>query len=370
MKQCIFYLPYKLEEHGAGARMMRPRKMAQAFRDIGYEVAMISGVSSSRRKQIHDVKKRIAAGEKFDFLYMEASTEPTLLTDPGHLPTHPFLDYGFLEYVRKQGIPIGLFYSDLFWKYDGYGEGLPGWKKKSALMCYGHDIRQYEKLLDRFYVPDVKTFSAVIGSEKLTGMMTELSPGAENLAVTPREPGQRDFLKDPLTVFYVGGLGGNYQIAELIRAIHDSENVRLILCCRETEWEREKPGFAEFLCDRIEVIHKSGDELAPYYDAADIGSLLFKRGSYIDMAKPFKAYEYLGHELPVMSTKGTAMGNFVERYGIGWNIAYSAKAIQRVFREIYEDPALLSQMRRNCRDAKAENLWTCRAEQVVRDLVK
>ena len=106
MKQCIFYLPYKLEEHGAGARMMRPRKMAQAFRDIGYEVAMISGVSSSRRKQIHDVKKRIAAGEKFDFLYMEASTEPTLLTDPGHLPTHPFLDYGFLEYVRKhESIP-------------------------------------------------------------------------------------------------------------------------------------------------------------------------------------------------------------------------------------------------------------------------
>ena len=168
----------------------------------------------------------------------------------------------------------------------------------------------------------------------------------------------------------MGGLGGNYQITELLKAVHDTENVRLVLCCREAEFEKEKPGFEEFLCDRIEVIHKSGEELAPYYDAADIGSLLFRRGSYIDMAKPFKAYEYLGHELPVMSTKGTAMGNFVERYDIGWNIACSAKAVQRVFREIFEDPALLPRLRMNCKAAKAENLWTCRAEQVVKDLAE
>ena len=363
--KCIFYLPYRLDAHGAGARMMRPRKMAQAFRDIGYDVTMISGTSAERRGQIRDVKKRITAGEKFEFLYMESHTEPTLLTDPSHLPTHPFLDYGFLRFVKKHGIPEGLFYSDLFWKYEGYGAGLPGWKKKSALECYRYDIRQYEKLLDRFYVPDVKTFSEVIGSEKLSGIMAELSPGAENLTVPEKKE-----ITGPLTVFYVGGLGGNYQIAELIKAVHDTENVRLILCCRKAEWEREKPGFAEYLCDRIEVIHKSGDELAPYYDEADLGSLLFQRGSYIDMAKPFKAYEYLGHELPVMSTYGTAIGAFVEKNDIGWNIACSAKAIQRVFREIFEDPALLPRKRRNCRAAKAENLWTCRAQQVAKDLAK
>lgn len=370
MKQCIFYLPYKLEAHGSGARMMRPRKMAQAFRDIGYEVLMISGTSSERRPLIREAKKRIISGEKFDFVYAEANTEPTLLTDPSHLPTHPFLDFGFLKFAQKHGIPIGLFYSDLFWKYDGYGSGLPGWKRKSALMCYRYDIRQYEKILNRFYVPEAETFSRVLGSEKLTGIMSELPPGAENLAVTPRDPVHRDFSENPLTVFYVGGLGGNYQIAELLKAVHDSENVRLILCCREAEWEKEKPGFAEFLCDRVEVIHRSGDELEPYYARADVGSLLFRRGSYMDMAKPFKAYEYLGHELPVLSTKGTAIGSFVERYDIGWNIAYSAKAVQRVFQEIFEDPALLSRMRKNCKAAKAGNLWTCRAEQVVQDLVK
>ena len=149
-----------------------------------------------------------------------------------------------------------------------------------------------------------------------------------------------------------------------------TENTRLVLCCREAEWKKEEASYAPYLCGRIEVIHKSSGELAPYYEAADVCSLLFRRDAYRELAKPFKAFEYLAHEKPVLSTKGTAIGIFVEKNDIGWNIACSAKAIQRVFKEIFEDPALLSRMRKNCRAAKAENLWTCRAEQVVKDLVK
>ena len=38
MKHCIFYLPYELDPSAARARMVRPRKMIQAFRSIGYDV--------------------------------------------------------------------------------------------------------------------------------------------------------------------------------------------------------------------------------------------------------------------------------------------------------------------------------------------
>ena len=370
-RRCLFYLPYRLEEQGRGARMIRPRKMAEAFREIGYEVTVIAGVSRERRELIRAVKKRIAAGERFAFLYAESHTEPVMLTDPGHLPTHPLLDFGFLWYVKRHGIPVGLFYSDLFWKYEGYGEGLPGWKKRCALACYRYDIRQYEKLLDRFYVPDVKTFTDKLDSPRLREIASELSPGADNLEIPERiygAPGGRSFTQMPLTVFYVGGLGGNYQIAELLKAIRNTENTRLILCCREAEWEKEKAALADCLCARAEVIHRSGEELEPVYEEADLGSLLFRRGSYMDMAKPFKAYEYLGHGLPVLSTKGTAIGDFTERNDTGWNVSYNAKSISRVLREILEDPALLEAKRRNCAAAKQRNLWTCRAEQAARDL--
>ena len=94
MKRCLFYLPYQLKEANR-ARMVRPRKMIQAFRDIGYEVFPVTGYAAERKEKIAEVKRMIRAGERFDFMYAEASTMPMLLTQPHHFPTHPFLDFGF-----------------------------------------------------------------------------------------------------------------------------------------------------------------------------------------------------------------------------------------------------------------------------------
>ena len=48
MKKCIFYLPYELDPLAARARMVRPRKMMQAFRDVGYAVGEIAGDVAER----------------------------------------------------------------------------------------------------------------------------------------------------------------------------------------------------------------------------------------------------------------------------------------------------------------------------------
>jgi hypothetical protein len=205
--------------------------MAQAFRDIGTEVTLIAGVSAERRKMIREVKSRIRRGEKFDFLYMESNTEPTLLTDPHHLPTHPFLDYGFLKFVRKHGIPVGMFYCDMFWKFPFYGTELPGWKKKSALACYRYDLREYEKWLNIFYCPNAEVFPKVLGSEKLGRMARTLLPGAEDLPVSCDEA--RDFAERPLTVIYVGGITGHYRIGELLKAVGMTP---LFWCCMTVRW--------------------------------------------------------------------------------------------------------------------------------------
>lgn len=368
MKKCIFYLPYKLDEHGAGARMLRPRKMIQAFRDIGYDVFVIEGLSGTRRKQIKEIKKRIHDGEKYDFMYTESHTEPTLLTDPDHLPTHPFLDFGFFKYIRKRGIKIGLFYCDIYWKFDTYGNGLPAWKRKGALINYQYDIRQYKKYLNQFYLADMVVCS-YLHEEKLQAIAKELPPGAEDLEVERKNYKTRSFSSQPLTIFYVGGLGGHYQITEIAKAVRDTDNTKLVICCRETEWEKEKADFGEYICDRITIIHKSSEELEQYYREADICSLLFKRHKYMDKAKPYKAYEYLAHEVPIFSTKETSIGNFVEENDIGWSIEYDAKTICRILNEIIRNPKILEEKRMNCIEAKKNNLWTSRAKQVAQDLM-
>ena len=345
--------------------MMRPRKMIQAFQDIGYEVFVITGVSSDRRELIRTVKQKIRKGEKYEFMYTESHTEPTLLTDPHHLPTHPFLDFGFFRFVRKHGIRIGLYYCDLYWKFDNYGEGLPLWKKNSALFCYRYDIRMYKKLLTKFYLPDMKICD-YLNDESLTRIASALPPGADPIPLPQKKPRKQG---ETLQFFYVGGIGHHYQIIELVRAVAQVRECELTLCCRETEWNQEKEQYQPFLCDRIHIVHQSGDQLEPFYQKADIGSLLFRNNIYMELAIPFKAFEYLAHEIPIISTKGTAIGSFVEKNGIGWNIECTADAIARKIREILDNPDDYEQKRTQCRQTKEDNLWTIRARQVEKDLI-
>lgn len=369
MKRCIVYCPYEILEQGDGARMLRPRKMIQAFRDIGYDVFVIHGYSKSRRKLIAECKKMVLNGTKFEFMYIENSTEPTLLTDPHHLPTHPFLDYGFYQFAKRHGIPMGLFYSDIFWKFDTYGRELPKWKRFFALKCYELDLKMLPKYLKKFYLPD-KMMNTYLKVPYLAERSEELPPGCEQTEVKNREPGPVDFSERPLQLFYVGGLGGVYQIGELISAVAGEPDVVLTVCCRKAEWDKESATLSKLLANNISIIHKKGKELEPYFAEADLCSLMFLPGSYMSFAKPFKAYEYLANEIPVLSSKGTAIGEFVERSNIGWNINYSAEEIRKVVCAIKEDPGLLQEKRDNCKTVKQSQLWTVRARQVEEGLLK
>ena len=40
-----------------------------------------------------------------------------------------------------------------------------------------------------------------------------------------------------------------------------NKNLFLTLCCRENEWENNKQEYEEYLNDRINIIHKNGEEL-------------------------------------------------------------------------------------------------------------
>jgi len=367
MKQCIFYLPYKLDEHGSGARMLRPRKMIQAFREIGYNVFVIQGYSDERRKRIKELKKQMANGSQYDFMYTESHTEPTLLTNPNHLPTHPFLDYGFFRYIKNCGIKIGLFYCDVYWRFDTYGKDLPQWKRISALKCYEYDIKKYTKLLDKFYVADYRV-SECVGNNILTKITDELPPGADNLEIGDKTL-TRKKTERVLELFYVGGLGGNYQIIELVKAVHCLDQVHLTICCRQAEWDKERHKFADYLDERISIVHHTNDELEEYYSNTDVCSLLFQRGTYIDFSRPYKAYEYLAHEIPVLVTDGTGIGVFVKENDIGWNIPYEKDSIMDILQEIINSPDELEKKRNNCKKAKQENLWTIRAMKVANDLM-
>ena len=92
----IFHIPMRINRERASASSIRPVKMIEAFQRLGYEVILIEGNASQRKKRIKEIKHNIRKGVTYDFLYSESSTMPTLLTEKHHCPTHPFLDFSFL----------------------------------------------------------------------------------------------------------------------------------------------------------------------------------------------------------------------------------------------------------------------------------
>ena len=367
MKQCIFYLPYELEDNGIRARMVRPAKMIRAFQEIGYEVFCITGYAGERKNKIQTLKQRIKSGESFDFMYAETSTMPLLLTEPHHMPTHPFLDAAFFAYLNRKGIPIGLFYPDIYWRFPDYGETLAPWKKKIGLFNYKLDMRLFRKTLTAFYLPN-RIMADYLDVFPVITKMRELPPGADDIPWETEYKEDRDFSKDPLTVFYVGGIGHHYQIGELLEAVRAVKKCRAVICCRSEEWEREADTLGPYLCDRIEIIHKSGAELEPYYRKADLGALLFQNMEYWAFAMPVKAFEYLAHELPMIATKKTAIGDFVETQSVGWAIENTSEEIRNLLEDLINYPDKLQEQRKQCSAVKEYNTWTQRAKQVAEDL--
>lgn len=369
MKKCIFHIPYRLSEDAMSAPMLRPRMMIEAFKKNGYEVSVVSGSSNERVKIIKEILQQIDDGVKYDFAYAENSSVATIFTDVDHIPRHPFCDHYFFYRLKKRGIKIGLFYRDIYWKFDMYRKDMMWIKYILGIVGYKYDLLVYKQLLDKFYVPTYKLYE-YIRDVQMENKLELLPPGCieEKCMVTNTNQGIAD--KKGLTIFYVGGISGHYNLTELFKAVQKCEFCKLIVCCREKEWISEKVNYQDYMCERIEIIHKTNTELLPYYCEADICSLLFANHQYMELAIPYKTFEYLSYGKPMLVTRGTAIGEFVEKNNIGWIMDFQEKEIVNMLNKIIENPVCLREKQINCKNIIDENTWCARAKQVIKGLTE
>ena len=73
----IFHHPLPLDPDAKSASGIRPQRMLQAFKDLGYKVDIVSGYAVERNEAIKKIKKNISNGVQYDFVYAESSTMPT-----------------------------------------------------------------------------------------------------------------------------------------------------------------------------------------------------------------------------------------------------------------------------------------------------
>ena len=105
----IFHPPLLLDPNAKSASGIRPLCMLEAFRQIGYEIDLVVGYAAERAQAIAEIERNVQSGVKYDFVYSESSTMPTILTDKHHLPLHPLLHRSFFRFCKTKHIPVGVF---------------------------------------------------------------------------------------------------------------------------------------------------------------------------------------------------------------------------------------------------------------------
>lgn len=364
MKKCIVYYPFNINENHPSATNIRPMKFIEGFKEAGYEVEIIKGYGKERKVRINEVKRKIESGEKYDFMYTESATEPTLLTEENHIPKFPFLDFNFFKYCKSKGIPIGLFYRDIYWKFDQYKENVSFYKRIPAYAFYYYDLLMYKKYLDVLFLPSVmmKEYIPV----QLPIPTYQLPSGCEDVKVTIANKRVDKTIK----ILYIGGIDKNlYNIEAMVKAVHKNKSFSMDICCRENEWQQNKNQYEKYLNDRIHVIHKKGKDLNEVAIGADLFSLVVETSEYRKFAMPMKLFSYISYGKPILGIKGTAGGDFIEGNNIGYVVDYHDKDIEDLLNYLEKNlDSELDEKLAAVRTAYNNNTWKKRAMTVAESL--
>lgn len=361
-KNCIFHIPWQLADVYDVASELRPRKMLQAFKNIGYEVDIVWGWADERKKRIKQIKQNIKNGKKYDFVYSECSTMPTLLTQPHHLPTHPFLDFSFFAYCQKQNIPVGMYFRDVYWNVSEIKQ-YSKLKAKFARFFHIYDIKKYNKTLSVIFFQNkaIKNFLPWLSNDL---PIVQLPP-ALDLKTFDKQKNEKP------TFVFVGDVNpeSRYKILPFVKAFSKRDDIKLIINTRKVAWDKNKNYISKYLNENIEICHHDSTTLHKIYEKADFGLLYVKPISYFDFCMPYKMYEYFSYDLPVVTTKSTAMGKMVEKYKLGKALEFNEK----ILLEFLNDNSNIDDLKEkvaNVKEFNTYNTWNDRAKTVTGSLIK
>lgn len=352
----IFHIPICLNPDDPSASQIRPRRMVDTFRSLGYEVDVVQGYGAQRRRQIAAIRKKIKKGIHYDFLYSESSTMPTLLTERHHLPLFPTLDFSFFAFCRRHSIRVGLFYRDIHWQFINRNAD---WKQRVARHFYFFDLYAYRRWVDVLFLPSLEMLAHIPFTFPRTVLSLPSGCGTTPVQVQPH---------DGLTIFYVGGVSGNYDLRPLLEAVARVDGVRLTLCCRSDDWELVRSHYQPYLTPRVDVVHASSEQLPPLYAAADLFAILFAPSPYMQFAVPMKFYEAVGFGLPLLASADTWVGNEVERRTLGFAVQPTADAVEHQLRHLLHNPEVVAACRTAVARYAADNTWEARCTTVAKAL--
>lgn len=360
MIQKLLYLSYiPLENLPTSGSSVRPQKMKEALEGLGVEVKSFGGANNDlalRRKTVAGIRALLRSW-KPDACYIEP-------------PSGPLFYYGDVLLIRqlhRMGVPLSIFYRDAYWKYPEYGAG----KKLSATdrlkrfvvkQMQLHQWDVFKKNIDLIYFPSLSMAKEFDCQQKDTLPPGGFIPNFKEKAA----PG------DPLQCIFVGGAArdhGTFLTLEAFEKLNRSAlRAKLTYVCPEGQWKALGIDEGKYK-DWLELVHTSGDDnLRPLYEKADLALLTAPKTFYRDFAVPIKIFEYISYLKPILVTDCTETAKIVREEQVGWVTRDDADSVAEKLEALCSHPEEILAVRGRMEAARQENLWSSRAEKVLRDL--
>lgn len=352
--------------------MIRPKRMKEAFEKIGYKVYPVIGSSTERAKAIGEIKNLINSGQKFEFLYSESANFPTILLDEDHIPRHPFLDFNFFRFVKAHKIPIGLFYRDIYWRFETYKKEVNILKRSISVPLFLYDLLNYKLYVDVLFVPS-HSFASYIPMN-LNQKIYPLPPGCR---VPDKQSHSYVEVKNFLRVLYVGNIvPPEHDISILFKIAKHFENNKKInfsVSCPADSWSKWSSYYLSATDGKmplnINLSHRKPDELENLYLESDLFFIPIN-DEYTKIASLMKLYEDIGYGVPTLvAVNGESeTRKFVERENVGWVVDYSFDKITEFLNYISSNPKELEEKRKNVMNVRIRHTWEERARLVAQIL--
>jgi glycosyltransferase involved in cell wall biosynthesis len=87
----------------------------------------------------------------------------------------------------------------------------------------------------------------------------------------------------------------------------------------------------------------------------------------LDLAAPYKIFESVAYNLPIVTFEGTEAARLIEAEGFGWVVKDSAELVSLIA-QLRATPAMLHEKRLELRDLAKKHSWVNRALSVAEAL--
>lgn len=359
MTRVIYHHPLPLDMDGASGSSIRPMRMLKALESEA-EVWTVTGTSTERAARIKEVTNAMRRGVTFDLVYSESSTLPTSLTDDDRIPRHPFLEPAFFKECQRNGVPVGLFYRDVYWRFPGFAEKQSRLRRMLAKAAFHYDLLWYSRAVDLLYLPSLPMLEHVPVSSRLRAKA--LPPGTViRETATPSTDGA-------LEVLYVGGMSDMYDLRLFVEALGQVDGLRLTVCTRADEWEAVKDQYLPLMGNNTRIVHQSGAELTETMKRSHLATVCVEPKLYRSFAAPVKLFDGVGMGIAVVASNGTHAANLVSEFDLGWRVDYTVEEMRALFTHLATHRDEVATAHERVLASREEHTWEARARQVIRDL--